>query len=56
MLVLAGLLKQEPVVGLVLPVGEDDGDVNDAVVAILHGNDVHDPLPRTLEVASVHRH
>lgn len=54
--VLARLLKEESVVGLVLLVGEDRGDVDDVVVAVLHGEDVHYPLPRPFQVASVHGH
>ena len=55
-LVLARLIQEEPVVGLVLLIGEDCGDVDQFVVAILHGKDIHNPVPLSLEMASVHRH
>lgn len=53
-LVLARLFKEEPVVALVLLVREDRGDVDDVVIAVLHAQDVHDPVPRSLQVAGVH--
>ena len=43
-LVLAPLIQEEPVVGLVPLVGEDRGDVDQFVVAILHGKDIHHPV------------
>lgn len=55
-LVLDGLLKEKRVVRLVLFVSDHSGDVDKMVVAVLHREDVHDPLPGTLEVASAHRH
>lgn len=56
LLVLARLLQKEPVVGLVLLVSEHGDDVDNAVVAVLRGEDVHDPLPPSLHVASVQTH
>lgn len=53
--VLARLFQEEPVIRLVLLVGEDRGDMDYVVLAVLHGEDVHYPVPRSLEVASVHR-
>lgn len=53
-LVPAGLLEQELVVGRVLFVCEYSADVDDLVVAVVHAEDVHDSVPRTPEVASVH--
>lgn len=56
LLILAGLLQKELVVGLVLLVSEHSGDVDNVVVAVLRGEDVNDPLPPSLQVASVQTH
>ena len=44
-LVLASLIQEEPVLGLVLLVGEDRDDVDQFIVTVLHGKDVHHPVP-----------
>lgn len=45
-----------PVAGLILLVGEHSRDVDNVVVVVLRGKDVHYPVPRAFQVAAVHRH